>query len=291
MTSPGAWVLNFEVEREFAAPGYVPSEAVRERLSTLASELTGLLATDDVIVLPTTAASSAQGRTGFAWSPTPRALATLARSGASVPAAPALSTLMRVNSRRFSADLGKTLPNAHFVASEACLRAAVARPREGTWCLKEAFSTSGSGQRLVSPGELGEEDARWAVRALRHGVQVEPWVSRLGDFALHGHLSRGGTLVIGAPCLQVTTARGRWSESRLASESDLTSNERAALVRETERAAEALLTAGYFGPFNVDAFRYQDGTSPAFNPRCEVNARYTMGWAVGMNGRRPDRDP
>ena len=26
----------------------------------------------------------------------------------------------------------------------------------------------------------------------------------------------------------------------------------------------------------------------AFNARCEINARYSMGWAIGMGGIRPD---
>jgi hypothetical protein len=56
--------------------------------------------------------------------------------------------------------------------------------------------------------------------------------------------------------------------------------------------AQALLEAGYFGPFGIDAFRWVDRAGvERFNPRCEINARYSMGWAVGMGSRRPDLDP
>jgi hypothetical protein len=53
--------------------------------------------------------------------------------------------------------------------------------------------------------------------------------------------------------------------------------------------AEALIRAGYFGPFGIDGYRWKDehGTL-RFNPRTDINARYSMGWAVGMGSRRPD---
>ena len=45
--------------------------------------------------------------------------------------------------------------------------------------------------------------------------------------------------------------------------------------------AEALRSVGYFGPFGVDAYRWTGG----FVACCDVNARYTMGWSVGMSSR------
>jgi hypothetical protein len=46
------------------------------------------------------------------------------------------------------------------------------------------------------------------------------------------------------------------------------------------RVAAALLQAGYFGPFGIDAFRYELGGRTKLQPRCEINARYTMGFAI-----------
>ena len=42
--------------------------------------------------------------------------------------------------------------------------------------------------------------------------------------------------------------------------------------------------AGYFGPFGVDAYTYRDrlarATCDLLQPRSEVNARYSMGFAL-----------
>jgi hypothetical protein len=84
---------------------------------------------------------------------------------------------------------------------------------------------------------------------------------------------------------QQCDARGAW----LATCPFAPSNEheqRIALVmhEQAELVAAALARAGYFGPFGVDAFSYRapDGTR-AIQPRSEINARYGMGYAVGMS--------
>ena len=55
---------------------------------------------------------------------------------------------------------------------------------------------------------------------------------------------------------------------------------------EGERIAEALAAEGYFGPFGVDAFTFigADGAN-SLQPRSEINARYSMGFVVGMGAR------
>jgi hypothetical protein len=60
---------------------------------------------------------------------------------------------------------------------------------------------------------------------------------------------------------------------------DLHDDEYGALVGELRRVGTALTNAGYFGPFGIDGFRYvgPEGQD-AFNPRCEVNPRFTMGY-------------
>jgi hypothetical protein len=48
-------------------------------------------------------------------------------------------------------------------------------------------------------------------------------------------------------------------------------------------AAHALAKIGYAGPFGIDAFRYRDAAGETrFCACCDVNARYTMGFVVGM---------
>ena len=54
-----------------------------------------------------------------------------------------------------------------------------------------------------------------------------------------------------------------------------------ALRREVERVGAALHEAGYFGPFGVDAFTWRDRAGALrLQPRSEVNARWSMGFAA-----------
>jgi len=96
-------------------------------------------------------------------------------------------------------------------------------------------------------------------------------------------VSEGGACVLGDVTVQRCDEHGAWVFSEQARPTDLGDDEQLALRRETARAAEALHAAGYFGPFGVDAYRYRDDAGAlCFNPRSEVNARYSMGWGVGM---------
>ena len=55
---------------------------------------------------------------------------------------------------------------------------------------------------------------------------------------------------------------------------------------ERERVASALRQAGYFGPFGIDGYTYRGpGGAVCLQPRSEINARYSMGFAVGMGQR------
>jgi hypothetical protein len=45
----------------------------------------------------------------------------------------------------------------------------------------------------------------------------------------------------------------------------------------------ALFAAAYFGPFGVDGFVYRDHDGGLrLQPRSEINARYSMGFAIGF---------
>jgi hypothetical protein len=47
--------------------------------------------------------------------------------------------------------------------------------------------------------------------------------------------------------------------------------------------AEALARAGYFGPFGIDAYLWRRAPGALeLNPQSELNARYTMGFCIGM---------
>ncbi len=320
------WLLNFDAESELEDPSArTPSRAVLARHAALAERVRGLYGPGDAVLLPGgsvvaelhpqpapvpapvpessqesgtgtgTGAGAGTGPTdlaGRAWCPTPGALAALARAGAHPPPAPPFDVLRRVNHRRFCADLGQTLDGARYVTTEAELRETLAAfPGAEAWVMKRPYGFAGRGQLRFSGRTPGAMEERWIAASLAagEGLQVEPWVERAGDFGLHGHIAPTGAVMLGEPTVQRCDARGAWVASERAGAGELSPAEHGALVRAAEEAATALAAAGYFGPFGVDAFRYRDaGGAVRFNARCEINARYSMGWHVGMGERRPD---
>jgi phosphoribosylaminoimidazole carboxylase (NCAIR synthetase) len=221
----------------------------------------------------------ADGLRGRAWCPTPSALDRLRGAGALLPHVPSFAVLRRVNHRRFSFDLGPTLPGERWVASIADVAAALATG--GRWLVKAPFGFAGRG-RLVVEGPLADADHTAVARAVVEGAQLEPWVERHEDHALHGWLAEDGSLVAGELTVQRCDERGAWLASERA---PAASPHAAAYGAELVRVARALHDAGYFGPFGIDGFVHGDG---ALRVRGEINARYSMGWAVGMGDRRPD---
>jgi hypothetical protein len=290
-----AWFLNLDADDELSRPlGYGPSQAMLARSAELACHVSRLLGPGDIVIGEGPSDRRAQGCEGRAWCPTPRALRAIEASGARVPPAPAVHVLRRVNHRRFCAGLGQMLPGAAYVDAMADLVEAIAGPSPlGQWLIKRPFGFAGRGRRKVIAGPLSRPDEAWVAASLRagEGLQVEPLVSRTGDFALHGHISRDGQLDLGEPTLQSCDENGAWKSTTAAAPQDLSGIELRALLDAARDAANALIDSGYFGPFGIDAYRWRDaGGTPRFNPRSEINARYSMGWAIGMGSRRPDLD-
>ncbi len=287
---PSAWVMNLDAENELHARTYAPSSKdALGRLPGLVRALSSLLLPGDVIVgdadrLPK---GVYEGR---AWCPTPSALARLTSAGAVPRDAPQMAILRRVNHRRFAAELGQTLPGARFVTRmDELLETIAGDSPTAQWLLKRPFGFAGRGRRKVAQGPLEEAARTWVAASLGEdlGLQVEPWVELRGDFALHGHVSNKGVLVLGEPTRQDCDETGTWRSTVRTSELD--TDEATALTASAEACGVALTDAGYFGPFGVDAFRWQRGAGVSFNARCELNARYSMGWATGLGSTRPDR--
>jgi hypothetical protein len=152
----------------------------------------------------------------------------------------------------------------------------------GRYVIKRAFSFAGRAQRRVQDGVLDDSTRGFCVRSFARGegVQVEPWVERLADFSRHGYVTQAGALHIGPVREQRCDALGRF-EGVLTDAGSVSAEEEAVLEAELQRTAAALTAAGYFGPFGIDGFRYRlpDGSGrSALNPRCEINARFTMGY-------------
>jgi hypothetical protein len=289
--SARAWLLNFDADEELARPeGYQPRSEVVARFPQLVARIRDLVPDGD-IVLDANTTVAAPGRRGRAFCPTPRAIAALRAAGAELPQAPSLHVLREVNDRAFSFRIGPQLPDAAFVHTLDELMRAVARASPtGTWRLKRAFAFAGRGRLDVAAGRLSDAARRWAEAALSlGGVEVAPRCERVADFGLHGYLDRDGDASFGAATVQHIDASGAWCETLRASADALTPAERETLDRDGHVVAAALRAAGYFGPFGIDAFRWLDPSGALrFHPRCELNARYSMGWAVGMGPLRPD---
>lgn len=308
-----AWVMNLDADDELTRPsGYTPRPARAERTSTLLPRLAALFRPGDV-VLCEGGSLPAEGTLGpgvsalalgharldsacfeaRAWCPTPRAARLLANLGLPLGGAPSVAVLRAVNGRRFTAALGQGLPDAQLVETFTQLQSVLqsASPT-GLWLCKREHSFAGRGRRRFASAELDEAERAWARASLREGgcLQVEPLVRRTADYALHGFVSADGAAHYGEPTTQDCDEQGVWLRSRRAGPGELASAELDALARSTAEAGQALHAAGYAGPFGVDAYRWLDAHErPRFNALCELNARYSMGWAIGMGERRPDR--
>jgi hypothetical protein len=271
------WLLNLDAELEFdgRSPVGAARRAAVERFRPVARALLdpGDLELGEV-------SGGEAGRTAAAWCATPRAHALLARAGADTSALCAPEVVRTVLSRAFARELRAKDEPGDFVRTPGELEALLARGRGGAdWLAKREYSLAGRGRRRLRAGALTPQDSVWlAASFARGGLQVEPWYRVEAEFALHGHLARDGTLRRGRLCRQVVDAHGSWLESAAADERELDAPETRELQAAFERAARALRAAGYHGPFGLDAFRHAQG----FRALSELNARHSMGWAVGL---------
>ena len=290
MAAAHAWVLNLDADLELAAGDrYEPGARVRLAMKGPVQQLAAsLLGPQDLLVNETSPERVAEGRTGRAFCPTPRALAILRRAGAEPEPHPPVEVLRRVNSRAFASDLGATLPGAAFVTELARATAMLATgPDVGdAWRVKYAFGMAGRDQLVVRPGPAGERDLAFVRTGLRRGgVQIEPDVPIVDEYGMHGLVARGGALRTGALVRQRCDARGAWLSTERV-DRGVAADLARRLVDEMDRVGSALFEAGYFGPFGLDAYTYRGRSGELrLQPRSEINARYSMGFAIGFAGR------
>lgn len=277
-----AWLLNLDADLELQKPaGYRAPRITAGRVSELLACMLDLVAPDDIVLTDAWRGPRPEGTRVQLFCPTPNALARVQALGLLPGSAPPLAVLREVNSRRFCAALGHGLPGSQFVHDMATLEQQLRQPAfTGSHLLKREFSFAGREQRRVHGGALDDSTRGFCARSFSRaeGVQVEPLVERLADFSRHGYLLRSGKLLVGATREQRCDAFGRYlgTSTEVAR---VTGVEDEALVAELNKTAVALSAAGYFGPFGIDAFRYRSPTgADAFNPRCEINARFTMGY-------------
>ena len=276
-----AWVLNLDAELELArAPfSYVPRVKLLQQLEAYGQGSRALLGRDDVLVQP--GVSLPAGFTGRAWCPTPLALAQLAAAGVRAEPHPDVSVLRRVNHRLFASEVGGGLPEQRYFTERAPVEALL-RLAERPWLLKRPLTFAGRGQMRFY-GPITDKQWSWLdVSLAQDGVIVEPLVTPTLELSLHGFVWCDGRFELGRICVQQVTERGVFRGVRLARPSELELPEEDSLREAGERVARQLFDARYFGPFGIDAYRYQSAGQTAFCALSEINARYTMGFVIGF---------
>lgn len=294
---PRAWVLNLEAEHELEALGrFTPATHLRELVTRQSARLLGnLVRPEDVVLTPqdlergpdSAIVQRAAGLPGLAWCPTPNALRLLTAAGATLPSAPPVEVLREVNARPFATAVRAPLADGSFAKQVAATLAEVlallARPAGEGWLVRRTFGAAGRGRRRIASGTPDSAEHAWLVAGLRLGpLVVEPWVEVLREYTRSGWVHASGDVQIAPPCFQETTAAGAWTGTTAAGRAEVPHSDDATLEATVEAAGSALASAGYFGAFGIDAFRYRLDGREALNPMSEINARFTMDWTVGM---------
>jgi hypothetical protein len=299
---PRVWVLNLDAEHELeAGPGYAPNRHLRAIVARESRRLIGSLVHPGDVVLGEDEPGPEEherlrGLEGLAWSPTPRALARLERAGASVAPAPPVAVLRRVNARPFAAEVRARLVGSsfakHVVAELEEARAQLALPAEGGWLVRRTFGAAGRGRRRIASGRPTEAELAWLAASLRRGALViEPWVQVTREYTRSGLVTPRGEVVISPPCFQETTKAGAWTRTERAERGAVARDDDSRLEEAVEAAGAALASAGYSGPFGIDAFRHRSAHGEVLNPLSEINARYTMDWTTAFGPPRSSAAP
>ena len=300
-----AWLLNLDAEAELAAhrAGRATNStggSARRRQAAARATLAravgegGLLGPRDLTLDPETFGPGTGGAlagldpsevAAAAWMPTPLARSILGSVGLELDGPPA-GVLIEANARETFAALDP-LPDATVARSPGELRAAVERapvPRSGigasdraAWVLRRSLCCAGGG-RLIAE-RWGPEVAAWGEAALADGpVEVQPLVDIVDEYSIHGWVGREGELRLGLP-LCWRPARGTKAPAEGAALSDVEAAKVTAAGREVGIALGGL---GYFGPFGVDAFRWQSADGALrLQVGTDVNARMTLHFSRG----------
>lgn len=277
-----AFFPNLDAERELATPGpYQPTGAVLGHIRRQGSRLEALALAERLLDVESPERPSDGVELALSWCPTAFARNSLQDAGWRQPRAPGMAVLRQVNDRRFLVE--------EFVADEALERTWVGPGDDLRWLrttpdacfrLKRRFGFAGRGQRTLSANP-SPDDLRFIADSQRHGFLRERQCEIVAEWSLHGVVDETECL-LGKPCRQWCDRFG----SAIRHEPDAAFEHRGMLHESAERVAERLRAAGYFGPFGIDAFSYRWRDEVRFNPLSDLNARFTMGWSIGMGSRR-----
>ncbi len=277
------WILNLGAALELENPSaWEPGAKIRRQLEQFLPRAKHLLGAEDHLLAHNSRLPAEfKGCRGRAFCPTPSALSALQKAGATPEPAPAFEVIRQVNHRIFGLPLGAGVLGARFISDAVELSETLKEARQGPWLFKRPYGFAGRGQRRITRA-LSADDERWFAVALEDGIWAEPLVEIEREFSTHGYVSVDGTWKIGQTCLQVVDEHRAWQSARLATVGEYEDCRLEGLTQSAGRVAQALARAGYFGPFGVDAFAWRDQRGLHLNALSEINARYTMSWAIGM---------
>ena len=277
-----AWVLNLDAELELARPdfAYAPRTKVLQQLEQYGRGSRALLGPEDVLLEPGDVAP-ASDFLGRAWCPTPSALRRLSAAGVTPEPHPEAEVLRRVNHRLFAHEAGGGLPEQAYFTERPPLEE-ILRRAERPWLIKRPLAFAGRGQMRFG-ATITEPQWSWLDASLaRDGVILEPLVTPTLELSLHGFVWPRGCYELGRVCVQMVSDRGVFRGSRLAAAGELEPEESNQLFDQASRVATLLQGARYWGPFGIDGYRYQTGNGRGFCALSEINARYTMAFAIGF---------
>lgn len=290
------WVLNLDAEHELAAAkSYAPTSHLQAIVQRERQRLIGTLVGPDDLVLEEQLfergdprLQAVRGWPGFAWCPTPRALALLERVGAVPMLRPSLEQLRAINARPFATQLRAEHAPGSFekvcaIDLDSAL-AQLARPAELGWLVRRTFGAAGRGRRRMHSGRPSRDEIAWLEASLRQGpLTIEPWVVVCREYTRSAWVHGDGSVSISEACAQRTSEHGAWMDTKRIGSVDIARADDDALQAMTERVGRALAAHGYRGPFGIDAYRHRvPGGGEVLNPLSEINARFTMDWATAM---------
>ena len=283
-----AWLLNLDAELELAQPNRAqPSTRLRAQTEFHGKRFLNAIADSDPDsdYRHQAAACCSTWDHLLAWCPTPEVI-----DKASVQVrqqAPDLACLQHVNHRAFAWGIAQELPNAIFARDmkELMDHLQACRTPEHGWLLKRAFGFSGRWRKHLR-GSLDDASRAWCEASMHEygiGLQVEPYVDILAEFTLHGLLDSTGSVLQGQPTRLYSDPKGAWIGNQKLTDS-VSDIEKEAFQQAFTACAQALHGAGYSGPFGIDGFRWRDTEGNAcWQSLSDLNARFTMGYFVGMH--------
>ncbi|HUH02168.1 MAG TPA: hypothetical protein VML75_09235, partial [Kofleriaceae bacterium] len=160
----------------------------------------------------------------------------------------------------------------------------------GTWIAKAPHSAAGRERLRHRGADPMSTDARTRLMRLfaRGPLLFEPWVDRLAEVATAGVIGASEHLLLPTHRLE-TDAAGVFRAVVIDGALGLTAGELQTVRATAHACAGALATAGYHGPFGVDAYAYRgaDGVR-RIAALGEINARLTFGHVAHAHAARVD---